>query len=134
EEVGIAMAPDGRSIVTSMGQRRSAIWIHDAQGERPVSSEGVAFAPILSEDGRRLYYLLQQHSRDSTFTELRSLELATGKTDRPLPDRSVRQYDISRDEREVVFTTRAPEGVLEIWLATLDRSSPTRPGAPRGCV
>ena len=126
EEVGIAMAPDGRSIVTSMGQRRSAIWIHDAQGERPVSSEGVAFAPILSEDGRRLYYLLQQHSRDSTFTELRSLELATGKTDRPLPDRSVRQYDISRDEREVVFTTRAPEGVLEIWLATLDRSSPAR--------
>jgi hypothetical protein len=45
-----------------------------------------------------------------------SLELATGKTDRPLPDRSVRQYDISPDEREVAFTTRTPEGVLEIWL------------------
>jgi serine/threonine protein kinase len=126
EEVGIAVAPDGGSIVTSMGQRRSAIWIHDPQGDRPVSSEGVAFAPRLSEDGRRLYYLLQQNSRDSTFTELRSLELATGKTDRPLPDRSVRQYDISPDEREVVFTTQTPEGVLEIWLATLDRSSPPR--------
>jgi Tol biopolymer transport system component len=126
EEVGMAMAPDGRSIVTSVGQRRSAIWIHDTQGDRPISSEGVAFAPTLSADGRRLYYLLRQHSRSSTFTELRSLDLVTGNTDRPLPDRSVRQYDISPDEREVAFTTRTTEGVLEIWLATLDRSSPPR--------
>jgi serine/threonine protein kinase len=34
EEEGIAVAPDGRSLVTSIGMRRSAVWIHDAAGER----------------------------------------------------------------------------------------------------
>lgn len=132
EEVGVAVAPDGQSIVTSVGQRRSAIWIRDATGERPVSIEGVVFAPRLSSDGRRLYYLIQENPRDSTFTELRSLELTSGRTDRPLPDRSVRQYDLSQDEREVVFTTRAPNGIVEIWLATLDRSVPPRRIAQNG--
>ena len=126
EEVGLAMAPDGRSIVTSVGQRRSEIWMRDASGERAVSIEGIAFAPKLSMDGRRLYYLLQRNSRDATFIELRTLDLATGKTDRPLPDRSVWQYDVSQDEREVVFMTRAENGAREIWLAPLDRSAPPR--------
>ena len=76
----------------------------------------------LSIDGRRLYYLLQRDSRDATFIELRTLDLSTGKTDRPLPDRSVWQYDVSPDEREVAFTTRSASGAREIWLATLDRS------------
>jgi len=126
EEVGLAVALDGRSIVTSVGQRRSEIWMRDASGERAVSIEGIAFAPKLSIDGRRLYYLLQRDSRDATFIELRTLDLSTGKTDRPLPDRSVWQYDVSPDEREVVFTTRADNGGREIWLATLDRSVPPR--------
>jgi Tol biopolymer transport system component len=124
EEVGLAMAPDGRSIVTSVGQRRSEIWMRDASGERAVSIEGIAFTPKLSIDGRRLYYLLQRNSRDATFIELRTLDLASGKTDRPLPDRSVWQYDVSQDEREVVFVTRAEDGAREIWLAPLDRSAP----------
>jgi serine/threonine protein kinase len=126
EEVGLAIAPDGRSIVTSVGQRRSEIWMRDASGERAVSIEGIAFAPKLSIDGRRLYYLLQRDSRDATFIELRTLDLSTGKTDRPLPDRSVWQYDVSPDEREVAFTTRSANGAREIWLAPLDRSGPPR--------
>ena len=126
EEVGLAVALDGRSIVTSVGQRRSEIWLHDASDERAVSIEGIAFAPKLSVDGRRLYYLLQRDSRDATFIELRTLDLSTGKTDRPLPDRSVWQYDVSPDEREVAFTTRAANGAREIWMATLDRSAPPR--------
>jgi len=112
--------------VTSVGQRRSEIWMRDASGERAVSIEGIALAPKLSIDGRRLYYLLQRDSRDATFIELRTLDLSTGKTDRPLPDRSVWQYDVSPDEREVAFTTRSANGAREIWLATLDRSVPPR--------
>ena len=57
EEEGIALAPDGRSLVTSVGKRRSAIWIHDAAGERAISSEGYAVAPRLSRDGTRVFYL-----------------------------------------------------------------------------
>jgi DNA-binding winged helix-turn-helix (wHTH) protein len=34
EEEGLAVEPDGRSVITSIGVRASAIWIHDDQGER----------------------------------------------------------------------------------------------------
>ena len=58
EEEGIALAPDGRSLVTSIGMRRSAIWIHDAAGERALSSEGYGGEPRLSQDGTRVFYLV----------------------------------------------------------------------------
>ena len=45
EEEGVAVAPDGRSIVTSVGTHQSAIWMHDAAGERAISSEGYATFP-----------------------------------------------------------------------------------------
>src|SRR5439155_27374612 len=45
EEEGIALAPDGRSFLTSLGIRQSAVWIHDDRGEREVSREGFAFLP-----------------------------------------------------------------------------------------
>jgi Tol biopolymer transport system component len=57
-EEGIAVAPDGRSLVTSVGTLRSAVWIHDAAGERSVSSEGYAGVPRLSRDGTRVFISL----------------------------------------------------------------------------
>jgi hypothetical protein len=36
---------------------KSAIWIHEAGGERAISSEGYARAPHLSKDGKRAFYL-----------------------------------------------------------------------------
>ena len=30
EEAGIAMAPDGRSLITSIFTRQNAVWIHDS--------------------------------------------------------------------------------------------------------
>ena len=41
------MEPHGRSIITSMGVHESAIWIHDAHGERSLSSEGEIVADTL---------------------------------------------------------------------------------------
>lgn len=41
EEEGLAIAPDGRSAITSVGLRQRAVWIHDAAGEREAS--GFAF-------------------------------------------------------------------------------------------
>jgi Tol biopolymer transport system component len=125
EEEGIALAPDGRSLVTSVGTGQSAIWMHDAAGERPISSEGYARAPHLSLDGKRVFYLLQQDSTASS-AELRSVDLSSGKSDRLLPGISVRDYDISRDESEVAFTTTPREGESQIWLAFLDRRSAPR--------
>jgi hypothetical protein len=63
--------------------------------------------------------------------ELRTLDLMTGVVDRPVPDQSVTQFDISQDEREVAFTIRTDEGP-EIWIAALDRSTPPRRVASDG--
>jgi len=46
EAEGVAVEQDGRSIITSMGVHESAIWIHDANGERSLSSEGEIVADI----------------------------------------------------------------------------------------
>ena len=127
EEEGVALAPDGRSLITSIGQGQSAIWIHDGVGDRPLSSEGFAYAPRLSRDGRRVYFLFRESS-ESTFSELRSMDLKTGKVEHLLPgisisenDITARAYDISRDEQEVVFATNEHDGSSKIWLARLDR-------------
>jgi hypothetical protein len=36
----VAVAADGRSLITSIGMHQSAVWIHDALGDRPLSSQG----------------------------------------------------------------------------------------------
>ena len=124
EELGVNVSADGKSLVTAVGQQRSAIWIHDSSGERQVTTEGVAEFPRLSVDGRRLYYLLRQSTSDAF--ELRSMDLASGRIERLITDRSVTQFNVSRDEREVAFTSMTPTGTPEVWLASIDRSSAPR--------
>jgi len=132
EEEGIALAADGRSFVTSVGTRRSAIWIHDAAGERAVLSEGHAQAPRLSRDGTRVFYLLvrdwwlSSRGRVAASAELRSLDPKSGTSESVLSGVSVRDYEISRDEKEVAFTTTDGNGTSQIWLAPLDRRTPPR--------
>jgi len=133
EEEGVAVAPDGRSLVTSIGTRRSSIWLHDAAGERAVSSEGYALSPRLSRDGKRLFYLF---ARDLSLSasgwrpwsaELRAMDLGTGKSDALLPGVSVTDFDISRDEKLVAFSANdGPERTSTVWLASLDRGSAPR--------
>jgi serine/threonine protein kinase/Tol biopolymer transport system component len=130
DEAGIAVAPDGRSLITSIGVSQSTNWIHDAAGDRPISSEGFAFDPTLSPDGKRLYYLLRQSSASSA-SELCVVDLASGKTDRVLPGSPMIDYDISRDETELAFTA-SQNGVAQIWLVSLDRRSPPRQVTDRG--
>lgn len=56
-EEGLHVAPDGRSLVTSIGSSQGTVWVHDARGERQVTSEGFAFLPSISPDHTKLYYL-----------------------------------------------------------------------------
>ena len=138
EEEGIALAADGRSFVTSVGTRRSAIWIHDAAGERAILSEGYALVPRLSRDGTRVFYLLVRdwwlsaRGRVAASAELRSLDPKSGKSESVLSGMSVRDYEISRDEKEVAFTTTDGNGTSRIWLAALDRRTPPRQIAQGG--
>jgi serine/threonine protein kinase len=124
EEQGVAVAPDGKSLVTSVGTSQSAIWLHDASGERQLSPEGFAGAPWVSADGRRAYYTLRQNPQSPGF-ELYMTELSSGKTDRVLPGVAILDFDVSRDERQVAFTTER-NGESQIWLASLDRHSAPR--------
>jgi serine/threonine protein kinase/Tol biopolymer transport system component len=124
EEEGVAVALDGRSLITALGIRRSSIWIHDTNGERAVVAEGFAKLPRLSRDGTRVFFLLRPAADSDTF-ELRSLALSTGAMQTVVPGVSIVDYDISRDESEVAFTTR--EGrESHIWIAPLVRRSPPR--------
>jgi hypothetical protein len=50
----------------------------------------------------------------------------SGKTDVLLQDLPVVDYDISHDERSVVFTTQPSARERQIWLASMDHSSPPR--------
>jgi Tol biopolymer transport system component len=131
EEEGVALAPDGRSLVTSLGTRRSAIWIHDASGERALSSEGYARLPRLSRAGTRVFYLVQQDS-SATSGELRTADLGSGRTESVLPGTPVADYAISPDETEVAYTTTDDSGESQIWLASLDRRTPPRQIARSG--
>jgi eukaryotic-like serine/threonine-protein kinase len=133
EENGIAMAPDGRSLITSLFTRQNAVWIHDSQGDRALSTEGYAerTPPVFSRDGERLYYLLRRDSLESP-PELWRADLAAGQSEIVLPGVSISAYDISNDEREVVFSTQPPGQPSQIWIAPLDRSAPPRRIAANG--
>jgi len=121
EEEGIAMAPDGRSLITSIGTSRSAVWIHDAAGERAISTEGYAYEPRLSRDGRRMFYLSRQTQRSSA-AELRVANVTTGASESVFPGQAVVDFDLSPDGKAVAFSTSA----AQIWIAPLDRSAPPR--------
>ena len=125
EEEGIAVAPDGQSIVTSIGTRQSSLWLSSPSGERLLSAEGYAVNPVFSRDGARLYYLLRRASEWGV-VELRVMDIATQKSDRLLPDFSIVDFDISSDEKEVAVTRMAENGSLEIWVAALDRRTAPR--------
>jgi Tol biopolymer transport system component len=123
-EDGVAIAPDGQSLVTAVGQGSSVLWIHDSAGERALSAEGYASRPRFAKSGRRVYYL-EKRSAFSGETELRALDLATGKAERLLPGVSVKDFDVSADEREVAYTIDG-DGESQIWLASLDRRAAPR--------
>src|SRR6267142_1012975 len=101
EEDGVAVAPDGRSLITSIGIREGAAWIHDAGGERQLSSEGFVPSgyrshlygtiPRFSPDGRKLLYL-RSESREAA-VELWRTDLGSGNSEKALPGLSMLEYD-----------------------------------------
>jgi hypothetical protein len=124
EEEGLAAAPDGKSLIASVGVRRSSVWMHDAAGDHAVSMEGSASAARLSPDGKRVYYLLRKSS-SSDVSELWRRDLLSGKSDPVLTGQRIVDYDVSRDEARVAFTVLMGNE-SQIFVAAADRSSPPR--------
>lgn len=123
EEEGVAVEPDGRSLVTSLGLVQQSIWMHDGSGERRITSEAATSSPWLSSDAKRLYFLAA-HASDAA-SSLWRLDIQQGQEEPVLPGFDVASYDISRDEREVVFSVDH-DGEQQIWTAPLDHHLPPR--------
>jgi eukaryotic-like serine/threonine-protein kinase len=137
EEEGVAVAADGRSLLTSLGTSHSAIWIHQAGGDREVSGEGFSFVPMLaptmaqpfSADGRTIFYLVQQGTRFAGVEQrsgaLWATDIETGRRTLVLPNFNVTGFDVSRDGTRIVFAALDDTRASHLWLARLDgRLSP----------
>lgn len=133
EEEGLAMAPDGRSLITAVGLKQSSIWLHDDAGDRQISLEGFAFAPKFTPDGKRLLYQV----RKGAASELWVAELDSGRSEPLLPGFAITvvaggagspkvSYDISPDGRQVVVMSLDSGAKDRLWLAPLDRHSAPR--------
>jgi len=122
---GIAMAPDGRSLITSVGSRDSTVWLHDKDGDHQLSSEGNAAAPRFSADGRSLYFLMANGQTPGH--ELWVEDLASDRRERVLPGYAMSDYSVSHDGKAVVFSVDDKNGKSSVWIAPTDRrTSPVR--------
>jgi DNA-binding winged helix-turn-helix (wHTH) protein/Tol biopolymer transport system component len=126
QEQGIAVAPDGRSFVTSIGVSQSTVWFHDSRGDRKITSEGYSLLPSVSPDGKKLYYLLRATgARHFVSGELWVADLESGQRQRLLPDFLMQHYAISTDGQRVVFVVSDDIGRSPVWVAALSgRSAP----------
>ena len=118
---GITMAPDGKSLITSVGSRDSTVWMHDKDGDHQISSEGNAQSPEFSSDGLRLYFLMANGQTQGE--ELWVKDLATGRVDRVLPGYPMEAYSISKDGKQVAFAMDKPSGRSSLWVAPINRRS-----------
>lgn len=119
---GIAMTPDGKSLITSVGEGDRTVWLHEKDGDHQISSEGNASAPSFSSDGRRLYFLMSNGQTQGE--ELWVKDLAGGKVDRVLPGNPMQAYSVSRDGKEVAFTMNDHGGHSNLWVAPTSRRTP----------
>jgi serine/threonine protein kinase len=121
DEQGIAMAPDGKSLVTSAGTSERSIWVHDPTGDRQVSSQGYSYSPRLSSDGNKVFYLeTANSSRIGRGGELRVLDLGTGQASKVLPGIAVLSFSVSPDDKQVVFDTVDENEQHHLWLCSTE--------------
>ena len=138
EEEGIAVSPDGRTLVTSAGIKESSVWVHDSRGDRQISGEGFATVPglglgsgpgyVFSPDGKKLFYLVRkQASRAWAAGELWVSDLDSRRSEAVLPGISMSNFHILPDGERVAYAAPDSKGNSHVWLAWLDRrTSPTQ--------
>ena len=128
EEEGIALAPDGRSLITSVGLRQRTVSVHYVNNDRRISLEGYAYWPSFSPDGKKLYYRVLKGGTSPMLgaSELWVADIASGRNDPLLSGFALTGYDISRDGTHVVFSANDFGGKSRLWIAPTDRSDVPR--------
>src|SRR5690349_4908215 len=122
EEEGLAIMPDGRSLITAAGIAQSTIWMHDRKGDRQVVSEGFTFLPTLSPDRKTVYYLQRSgSSRSYGSGELWAADLDSGRAEPVLPGFILAFYSIAQDGKRALLCAAGDDARAGIWLVSLDR-------------
>jgi Tol biopolymer transport system component len=135
EEEGVALTPDGRSLITSMGLRQRVVSIHQKDEDRQVSLEGYAYKPSFSPDGQKIYYRILKGGTSPFLgaSELWVVDTATGKNKQLFPGFAVTGFDISQDGQRILFSAPDSGGKSRLWLAPTDRSNaPQKVGEVEG--
>jgi len=132
EEEGIAVAPDGQSLITAVALRQSVLYLHETSGDRQISREGFSYDAKFTPDGKKLLYrILKGVNPAWDPTELRVVDLSTGLDQSFVPGLQVigpvgLAYDISGDGKQVAAIARDLDGKQRLWLADMERQSPPR--------
>src|SRR5437879_8730736 len=129
------MAPDGKSLITSVGRAQGTVWMHDAKGDRQISSEGYAFSPQISADGTTLYFLqasggaarsLASHNARAEETDLIRVDLRTGNSEQILSGFSILEFQVSADGKQIVYSARGNDNRAHLWAASPSRRFPPK--------
>ncbi|MEO5742209.1 MAG: protein kinase, partial [Vicinamibacterales bacterium] len=127
EGEGIAMAPDGRSFVTTVAVQSASLWVHDPSGERQISLDGNAVDAMFTPDGKKLIYKIAGSLGDYPLAgQLRVADLAAARSNALMPGVQALDYDVSADGRHVVVEAADRDGTSRLWLATVDGGLPHR--------
>jgi Tol biopolymer transport system component len=104
------------------------VWLHSGDADRQITSQGYAYQPKLSADGKRLYYLLRSGVARHAWVsgELWVTDLASGQRQRLFPDFLMEDYGLSPDGNRVVFSVLVERGPSPLWIGSLDGSVPPR--------
>jgi Tol biopolymer transport system component len=128
EEDGIAVTPDGHSLITSVGTVESTLWLKDGNSERQLTSQGFAYDPQFSPDERQIYYRVRHSQPDvgsDDLGELYVVDAEGAQARRVLPDFSVRGFSVSDDGKRIAFSANDKQGHYRLWVAAVDlRSAP----------
>jgi len=133
EEEGMAISPDGRSLITSVGTVQTSIWVHDRAGDHQITSQGRAsFASldasgrsVFSPNGSRLYYFVDRRPQGGAH-ELWSTEIATGKSEEVVANSESTGFDLSPDGGTVVYSVAEKSGTQQLWIARTSHLVPPK--------
>jgi hypothetical protein len=130
-EEGIAVAPDGRWLVTAVSTLGASLWLHDSSGDRQISLEGNAANPVFTPEGSKILYRVvkEQPSEYAYYRdpgEVMVADIGSGHVEPVVRGFRALSFDLSRDGRQVVMEAPDKAGRSRLWLAPLDRSAPVR--------
>jgi eukaryotic-like serine/threonine-protein kinase len=137
-EAGVALSPDGNSFITSVGKAEGTVWYHDEKGDRQISGEGYADYPMLTDDGKTLFFLQRNLSRQAgagmdhplNELELMRVDLGTGAREQVLTLNDLISVEVSGDGTQILYSLAGGDQRSHVWTAPTDHSSPPRQITP----